>query len=124
VTVAKAARVAAGRKVRAVSEDETGEARMCLTELEMTKLNLHEQRVEMNKIQGEKFTMQEQLLNLEYIKGRDGLRKRQAECVAAMERAKDDYNGVRMAVQTRLGINLNDYTVNEAGQLTPLPRAE
>ncbi len=95
-----------------------------LTELEMTQLMLHEQRVEMNRLQNEKFALQEQLLNLEYIKNRDTLRLRQRECVGAMERAKADYNTVRAAVQTRLGVNLDEYTVNEAGQLQAAPQMD
>jgi hypothetical protein len=97
---------------------------MALTELEMVQLMVHEQRVEMNRVQGEKFALQEQLLNLNYVKQRDELRMRQRECIVAMERAKDDYNQSRAAVQARLGIDLNKYTVNEVGQLMAVPQAE
>jgi hypothetical protein len=97
---------------------------MTLTELEMVQLMLHEQRVEMNRVQGEKFALQEQLLNLEYIKNRDTLRLRQRECIGSMERAKADYNTVRAAVQARLGVNLDQYTVNEAGQLQAAPQID
>lgn len=97
---------------------------MALTELEMVQLMVHEQRVEMNRVQGEKFALQEQLLNINYVKSRDELRMRQRECIAAMERAKDDYNRSRAAVQARLGIDLDKYTVNEAGQLMAVPQAE
>jgi hypothetical protein len=97
---------------------------MALTELEMVQLMLHEQRVEMNRLQSEKFALQEQLLNLEYVKNRDTLRLRQRECIGSMERAKDDYNTVRAAVQARLGVNLDQYTVNEAGQLQAAPQID
>lgn len=97
---------------------------MALTELEMVQLLLHEQRVEMNRLQNEKFTLQEQLLNLEYIKNRDTLRLRQRECIGAMEKAKADYNTLRAAVQARLGVDLSQYTVNEVGQLQAVPQAD
>jgi hypothetical protein len=41
-----------------------------------------------------------------------------------MEKAKDDYNTLRAAVQARLGVDLNQYTVNEAGQLQAAPQTD
>ena len=113
------------RKVvtESVLEEKPDNGAMGLTELEMAHLMVHEQRVEMNKLQGEKFAFQEQLLNIEYAKNRDLLRKRQGECMASMERARTDYNAVREQVQVRLGVNLDGYTVNEAGQLTAIPQS-
>ena len=105
-------------------EEKSDNGAMSMTELEMAHLMVHEGRVEMNKLQGEKFSMQEQLLNIEYVKNRDLLRKRQGECVLAMERARNDYNSVRAAIQTRLGINLDQYTVNEAGLLSMAPQSD
>lgn len=105
--------------VQAVASDDNGEMR--ITDLEMTKLQLHEGRVDMNRLQAEKIALQEQLLTHSYTKQRDELRKAQADCHRAMDRAKDDYNAVRMQIQIRLGINLNDYTVNEAGILRLAP---
>jgi hypothetical protein len=94
---------------------------MRLTDMEMLSLQLHENRVDMNRHQADKFALQEQLLTYNYVKQRDEIRMKQADCVRAIERAKDDYNSVRMKVQIRLGINLNDYTVNEAGILRLSP---
>lgn len=117
-------KIKGARKLKSTVEeslDEGANGDLYMTEMELLKLSFHENRAEMNKVQAEKFAMQEQLLQLEYLKNRDVLRKAQGECMLAVEKARTDYNEVRMQVQTRLGINLNEYTVNEAGRLSFVP---
>lgn len=88
-----------------------------LTEMEMKSLELHEARANMQAAIRDKLALQEQLLNVEYVKNRDVLRMKQREAEISMNAAKQDYNLARVAAEKRLDLSLNNYVVREDGSL-------
>jgi hypothetical protein len=92
-----------------------------MTELEMMGLELHTARIEVNAAVRDKLAAQEQLLMIEYQSKRDTIRKQRVEAEVSIERIKSDYNGLRERIQQRLGVQLEEYLVQETGRLVPAP---
>jgi hypothetical protein len=92
-----------------------------MTAEEIAQLELYKARIEMNGAVRDKFAVQEQLLGIEYQRQRDVFRGKHGEAVMAIERIRQEYNAYRARVQDRLGVNLDEYAVQDSGRLVLTP---
>ena len=105
-----------GRKKKAVAEEEvpTNGAKM-LTKFELSQLDLHQARVDMQATVLQNLQMKEELLRIDYVQKRDVLRGKQLDTTRSMEECKTDYNRTRVDIQERLGMSLDNCTVRQDG---------
>jgi len=90
-----------------------------LTELELTQLNLHETRVQLQQNVMEKIKYRLDLLAIDYQRQKDQHKAAMRDCENSRKEAADDYVAVRNRIQERLGVDLSKYLINDEGILTP-----
>ncbi len=106
------------------SENVNDDGMLTLSELEMSQLNLHEARTEIQLHVREKLQFKAQLMTADYKERIAHNQGAQSGATASMEEAKKAYNSTRDAIEKRLGVNLADYIVKDDGMLILAPSKE